>query len=104
VIRPERRLSRAAALRAFGPVVYAVRLPDGIVKIGHTTNLARRLNRLQAEEVLAFKPGTYEDEQAIHDRLVEHVAHGREYYRPVPAVIAVVNELRAHFGMEPIAA
>lgn len=95
-------ISRPAALRAVGAVVYAVRCGD-VIKIGHTRNLAQRCNKLQADEVLAIRPGTYEDEQAIHARLVGHLHHGREWYYPTPAVVTVVNEMRASLGMDPVA-
>lgn len=45
-------------------------------------------------------PGTLADEQAIHQRLVDHLHHGREYYRPPPEVMAEVNALRAGLGLE----
>lgn len=95
-------ISQTEALRAIGEVVYAVRVGD-VVKIGHTTNLAARRWRLGATEVLAFQPGTYDDEQALHAALVEHLHHGREWYYPTPGVMAVVNEMRERLGLEPVA-
>lgn len=94
---------RNAAMRAFGSVVYACRLPDGVIKIGHTGDLATR-TRAIGGELLAFVPGTFDDEHAIHARLADHVHHGREWYFPTPGVLAVVNEMRARLGMEPVAA
>lgn len=93
---------RNAALRAFGEVVYAVRCGD-VVKIGHTTDLAVRLRQLHGE-IIAFRQGTYDDEQTLHARLVDHLHHGREWYYPTPGVMAVVNEMRATIGLDPIAA
>lgn len=92
--------------RECGPVVYAARLPDRTIKIGYSTDVADRLNHLGCglAGLLALMPGTYEDEQAIHSGLIEHRARGREYYYPTPAVMAVVNDMRATFGMEPVAA
>ena len=97
-----RTISRGAALKAVGAVVYAVRVRD-LVKIGHTADLANRVSGLHATEVLAFRPGTRDDEQAIHAQLVDHLAHGREYYRPTPEVMAVVNDMRERIGLEPVA-
>jgi len=110
-VLPERRprsdgfgvRQRNASLRALGPVVYAARCTDGVIKIGFTTNLAQRRWGIGSAELLAFEPGTLADEQALHDRLAEHVHHGREWYYPTPGVLAVVNEMRERLGLEPVA-
>lgn len=97
--RPE--LSAYAALTAItqaGDVVYALRLDDGVIKIGHTKRLGMRRAQLQGK-VLAFKFGTYDDEQDVHSALQAHTAHGREYYHPTPEVIEVVNEWRAELDL-----
>lgn len=103
--KPE-RVEQTRALRALTAgvesVLYAVRLPDGVIKIGCTTDLATRRLSYRDGEILAFIPGTFADEKAIHKTLAPHVAWGREWYRPAPAVIAVVNEMRAHFNLEPL--
>jgi hypothetical protein len=96
-------VGRTEALRSLGPVVYAVRVGD-LVKIGHTGNLAKRMNSLKADDVLAFAPGTKTEEQAIHERLRDHRHHGREWYFPTPGVMTVVNEMREALGLDPIAA
>jgi hypothetical protein len=95
---------RNEALRALGSVVYAARLPDDIIKIGYTTDLATRLLALGADDILAFKPGSYADEQQLHRALVEHRHHGREHYHPTPEVLAVINDMRDLLGLDPIAA
>lgn len=116
--RPARRNYRNATggygrwsvLNSLGPVVYALRLDGGVIKIGHTTDLAdrertvRRQSGSTTSELLAFMPGTYEQEQDIHARLREHVTHGDEYYHPHPEVVAEVNLLREHLGLPHIAA
>lgn len=103
-------VSRTAALTALGSVVYAARLDDGTIKIGCTGQLQDRLRYLsnhtgQSVELLAFRLGTYADEQAIHETLVAHRIIGkREYYHPSPEVLAVVNDMRAALKMPHIAA
>lgn len=93
---------RNSVLRALGSVIYAVRLPDNVVKIGHTGNLASRSQRLGTNELLAFRPGTYADEQQIHRGLTDHRHHGREYYHPTPEVLALVNGMRDELGLDAI--
>jgi hypothetical protein len=92
---------RNQILRALGSVVYAVRVPGRVIKIGCTADLATRAQALGAEEILAFKPGEYADEQLIHSGLVAHRHHGREYYHPTPEVMAVVNQMREDLGLDP---
>lgn len=90
---------------AAGEVIYAVRLPDGTIKIGWTADLGSRMTKFGATaEVMALKYGTLADELAIHASLADHRAHGHEYYHAVPEVLAVVNDMRADLGLEPLAA
>lgn len=89
--------------RDVGPVVYAIRTKDGLIKIGHTANIYERALGLGGlKSILALRPGTYDDEQAIHRSLIAHRAKAREYYHPAPEVLAVVNEMRAGNRMDPI--
>lgn len=88
-----------------GPVVYAVRQDDGIIKIGYTTNIYQRLGNVGGHHaLLALVPGTYEDEQKIHAALEPHRARRREYYHPTAEVIDVVNGMRATLRQDPITA
>jgi hypothetical protein len=82
-------------------VLYAIRCPDGAIKIGCTKRLAIRSYQLHGQ-ILGFTFGDFPDEAAIHDRLRPHLAHGQEYYHPTPAVMAVVNDMRDTFGMDHI--
>jgi hypothetical protein len=93
---------RGQILNALGSVVYAVRLPGPVIKIGCSSHLGQRMLALGAIEILAFKPGEYADEQAIHSTLVAHRHHGREYYHPTPEVMDVVNEMREDLGLAPV--
>lgn len=100
-----RELTTAQARRALttiGEVVYAIRCPDGVIKIGHTTQLQARCYQVGGE-LLAFMFGSYDDEQSLHARLAGHLHHGREWYYPTPGVMAVVNEMREAFGLAPVA-
>lgn len=105
--RPQRkRRMQLAALRLVsqaGQVVYAIRTKDGLIKIGCTGDIAQRTNVI-GHEVLGLMFGDFDDEAAIHDRLVPYRAKGHEWYHPTPEVLAVVNEMRADLGLEPLAA
>lgn len=95
---------RVAALRtmnAAGSMVYAIRTPDGLIKIGLSTDLATRRRHI-GDEMLAVMFGDHVAEQAIHDQLSGHAHHGREWYYPTPEVLAVVNDMRARVGLEPL--
>lgn len=100
-----RKLTRHGALTAFEgvPLVYAMRVPGNLIKIGHSRNIAARVRHLHGE-MLAVKIGDRDDEALIHQSLTEHVAKGVEYYTPTPQVLDVVNEMRTALGLPSIAA
>lgn len=87
--------------REIGPALYALYMDDGLMKIGYSQDVILRVRKLGGE-VLAIRSGTYEEEQEIHRGLKAYRAKRREYYYPVPAVIAVVNEMRAIVHLDPI--
>lgn len=97
--------ARAQALRALntaGPMVYAIRTRDGLIKIGFSADVATRRRRI-GNDLLAVAFGGRTEEQAIHDRLGDyHRARGREFYYPTLEVLAVVNEMRADLGLAPL--
>lgn len=98
--------SRTSALRSLTGgrrVVYAMRMPDGAVKIGTTVDLANRLSGLHAE-LLGFIFGSHEDERALHRKLAPDCVRGREYYRPSPAVMAAINAMRDDWNLPHLAA
>lgn len=108
-IRPVQRREHTYKLLAeVGPVIYAIRTGDDLIKIGYTTDLAsrqRNFGKAQLGEfghILAARPGTRQDEQAIHQRLKGLAARGWEYYPWRPEVVAVVNEMRASLGLGPL--
>lgn len=85
-------------------VVYAIRCPDGLIKIGYTSDLPARRRQLTSDPaaILAVKPGTYDEEQQVHADLRASCARGREYYHPTPEVLGYVNTIRAGYGLGPI--
>jgi hypothetical protein len=94
-------------------MVYAARLPDGVIKIGCTSNFYGRqgaiatVSRVARSDVqiIGFVPGgTFEDEDRYHKRLKPYLHHGKEYYHPVAEVLAAVNEMRAMLNLEPLVA
>lgn len=101
---PDRSMTKRQAMDDLPPVVYAARLRDGMIKIGWSAHLYRRLERLGGgTQLLGFQYGTYEDEQAIHKTLTEHRSRGREYYHPSLEVMAVVNQMRTGLGLDAVA-
>lgn len=104
--RRERNKALRHILEAGTSVIYAAQFPDGIIKIGCTSDLTHRLSAFAADggALIGFMPGEYEDEQEIHRALREHVARGREWYNPTPEVLAAVNEMRDRFNMPHLAA
>lgn len=96
-------ISRRQALDFFsGPTLYAVRLNDGRIKIGHTANMGQRFGSFKRCTVLGFKPGTRDDEAAIHASLKAHRATGREYYHEHSDVLDVINPWRRDLGLPDI--
>lgn len=88
-----------------GPVVYAYRMWDGVIKIGHTKHVLNRISHYgPMSGLLALRAGTVEDEKAIHRALIQHRARAHEYYHPTAEVLAVVNEMRAAMRLEPLSA
>ncbi len=106
--RPSTFAAAAQKISALGVVLYAIRVEGGLIKIGSTKDLYARWRQLKrsdgAVEVLAFRFGSRNDERDLHRTLAEHAEHGREYYRPEPAVLAIVNRWRHDLGRAPITA
>lgn len=77
---------------------------DDLIKIGHTVRLASRRRELGIpwSHVLALHPGTRAEEHALHATLAEHVARGCEWYRPVPPIFDLIDELREQMGLGPV--
>lgn len=77
-------------------VVYYMRLGNR-VKIGVTSNLARRLEAVRPEELLATEPGDRAIEQARHRQFADLRTHG-EWFRletPLAEFIEALREVEA---------
>jgi T5orf172 domain. len=75
------------------PIVYYV-LHGGLVKIGTSTNLKRRLESLQPEGLLAVEPGDVRVERSRHREFAEWHSHG-EWFLPSSPLEAHMERLRA---------
>ncbi len=103
-VRPSRRRETPTDIaRQLGPCVYAVRTDDGLVKIGHSTDLANRIKAYGGwDALLVAVPGTRDDEASLHQQFAKHRAHGREFYTPHAEVMAFVNERRIRMGLAAV--
>ena len=105
LVRPSNGATSAHALtrlmEAIGGGVYAVKAPDGTIKIGYTGNLKNRLSGLGGfKNILALDLcGTWDDEQAIHARLEGLSVKGREWYPPCDEVLGEVNTMRDRLSL-----
>jgi hypothetical protein len=102
--RGPRTRGRIGELDSVGPCIYAVRMADGLIKIGWSGHPGERTSRLAGiNNILGIRLGaTREDENEIHRRLDGHAVRGREWYADTPAVREVVNAMRAEMGMPPL--
>lgn len=78
--------------------VYYVRLGDR-VKIGWTSNVARRMGELPVEQVLAVEPGSRRLERDRHAQFNHLSAAGREWFTLAPDLLAHVAQLRDQHGV-----
>src|ERR1039458_2410411 len=86
-------------------VYYAMR--DGLIKIGTTTQIRRRLAAQGIDELLAVEPGSFDLETERHAQFAEHklsrrrgTGRGRgsgpaEWFRPGGDLMAHIEALRA---------
>ena len=78
----------------------------GPIKIGYTANVSNRIKELQtgypdALKLLLAIPGNINNEQVLHSKLKEYRLHG-EWFKPVPAVLNVMEELQAKYNTDLI--
>ena len=89
-------------------MLYAAAIGADVIKIGYTTDVVRRLDKLRSTSgepcrLLAIRFGTMDDERELHRSLKNHRSHGREYYHPHPEVLALVDQWRQAMGQAPLA-
>lgn len=88
----EQTLSTAHATRGVDVVYFAQRHSDGLVKIGHTTDLKRRMQRLRRDEcdraitVIGVRAGGHRLEQWLHRLFAGDRVRG-EWFRPSDRVL-----------------
>lgn len=95
----------AVLTKGLDPLLYAFRMEGQVIKIGFTTNLDNRRATLGRSwsDLLAIKLGTRQDELALHRSIPDsHRAHAREWYRPTPQIIAMLDEWRSAYNLPPI--
>lgn len=90
-----------ALAEQIGPCVYFFRTEEDRIKIGFTTNLARRRRRLGLPwaSLLAVERGSYDDEQALHRRFRTHLVAGREWYYPAAEIVEYIDDARVRLGV-----
>lgn len=95
-----------------GPIVYFLQSAPGFIKIGYTTDLARRVSELQfacplALELVAYLPdGTVRDERSLHRDHHSDRTQG-EWFRLSEALQARINvlaECHPHECLRPLRA
>lgn len=101
------RLATLKAIQNDEPWVYSILTRQGAIKFGFTHNLAVRKKGIKlggTSRILACRPGSLALERDIHASLREHRILGyREYYYPVPEVIAKANWMLSYWpGLKPI--
>lgn len=88
------RLNEAQAL------VYYVRVREGRIKIGYTTQMKQRLSALRVDEteLLATEPGGRDAEAQRHTQFA-HLRIGRtEDFRDAPELFELIDLLHGQFG------
>lgn len=84
-------------------LVYFMRI-KGLIKIGYTTDLYQRRQRLGAEwsDVLAIMAGDVALEAALLDRFENFAVVGREWFMPHTELYDLVDEIRAGYRLPPV--
>lgn len=96
-----KRETASSIARELGDCVYAVRTPDGLVKIGFTGDVGRRIGGFGSTwaDVLLVISADIQYEKALHRRFAKYLARGAEYYFPTIEIMEWVNEERELLGV-----
>lgn len=81
-------------------IVYYFRFGDR-VKIGTTTNLAKRLKSIPHDELIAIEPGSHGTEHMRHLQFANDrslTGHGREWFKLTPELREHMDGLIETFG------
>jgi hypothetical protein len=105
-----RREQTRLAYAEMGDVVYYVRRRDGLIKIGHSASLLRRMQSLNVrqKDILALEPGGSAREGQMHLKFaacnVRGPNLGVEHFTLTPELLAHINSIREQMGTFPVAA
>lgn len=75
----------------------------GIVKIGYTTDLERRMKQYPPHSsLLAVHPGTPKLEREMHHKFLHLLANGREWFKVADDLTNHITDVRARFKDHPV--
>jgi hypothetical protein len=94
---PSRRVAyEMVPLAATDSIVYYIRRGD-VIKIGTTTDPAKRFSALMPDEILAYEPGTRKEELIRH-RQFAHLRQRGEHFRGAPELTEHIRHIRELYG------
>jgi hypothetical protein len=74
--------------------VYFARV-EGLIKIGWSSNVSKRMRELRADALFHTFPGTRNDESAMHALFSAYLVKGREWFRPAPELMSYIQGLQS---------
>lgn len=95
------RETPTAIARELGPCVYAAWTPDGLIKIGYTSDVAKRIRGFGARltDLLLVLSADIDYEKALHRRFAPYLARGAEYYFPTIEIREWIEMERSLLGL-----
>jgi hypothetical protein len=64
---------------------------DGLLKVGYSSQLDRRMVALKPDMVHAIVKGTMDDERQLHELLSDHRCGKSEWFKMAPLVVAAID-------------